>query len=543
MPPQLFHLEGPNLKDLKAQAAVRYGPRALIVSAELVTVGGIHGVLGRKHYEIVVEVPHDDGAAPAAPAPAAPVGAAAGRPRGRRRAASPEAAIDALLQQAELDEVRFAGGTEVPAAPRPPAGDAASTISTDSNLFAALMDNLTFATDPSGTSPAAAAPAGSRRAASAPAAVQPETPIRPGPAARSLPSADALPAVIPPAVTPPAVMPPVAVPPRVVSRPAGPATFVAAEDGQVTDTTEHLGAESADPAGLPELAGPIMDVPAAGPPVPAVLRAAGDLVIVIGAPAVGWDVVHSMAAAFGGGHPAAIAVSGPAGRFPRDVRSISDRLGANAVRAAGVDGGHAVFVAMTSSEVVSDGRFLLALRPDQVWLAVDAGRKEADTAAWVGAQTRSMERAGLQPAGLAVVGSGETSTPETVLALGLPVGWIDGRPAGAATATGPAGVGGTPGGTAPSRTAPRTTSAPVPMPGAGGPSGGPSIVASAGVPPTGAGDAAPVVASVVVPTPAASTASTPGAVPAGGAADPSPGGRGRRRSGGGRRRAEPAGIE
>lgn len=534
MPPQLFHLEGPSLKDLKAQAALRYGPRALIVSAELVTVGGIHGVLGRKHYEIVVEVPHDDGAGNTVPAPAGPAGAAAGKSRGRRRAASPEAAIDALLQQAELDEVRFAGGTDVPAAPRPPAGDAASAISTDSNLFAALMDNLTFATDPSGTSPAgtsptAAAPAGSRRAASTPAAGQPETPIQPGPAVRSLPSA----------VVPPAVMPAVAVPPRVVSPSAGPAVFVAAEDGQVPDTAEHLGAESTDPAGLPELGGPIMDVPAAGPLVPAVLRAAGDLVIVIGAPAMGWDVVHSMAAAFGGGHPAAIAVSGPAGRFPRDARSISDRLGANAARAAGVDGGHAVFVAMTSSEVVSDGRFLLALRPDQVWLAVDAGRKEADTAAWVGAQTRSMERAGLQPAGLAVVGSGETSTPETVLTLGLPVGWLDGRPAGAAAAARSTGAVGPTAGTAPYRTAPRTTSAPVPMPGAGGP----SVVASAVVSPPSAVDPAQIVASVVVPTPAASTASSPGAVPAGGAADPSPGERGRRRSGSGRRRAEPAGIE
>ncbi|TYC98350.1 hypothetical protein FQ377_10610 [Arthrobacter echini] len=524
MPPQLFHLEGPSLKDLKAQAALRYGPRALIVSAELVTVGGIHGVLGRKHYEIVVEVPHDDGAGNTVPAPAGTAGAAPGKSRGRRRAASPEAAIDALLQQAELDEVRFAGGTDVPAAPRTPAGDAASAISTDSNLFAALMDNLTFATDPAGMNPA-----GSRRAASTPAAGQPATPIQPGPAVRSLPSA----------VVPPAAMPAVAVPPRVVSPSAGPAVFVAAEDGQFTDTTEHLGAESADPAGLPELGGPIMDVPAAGPPVPAVLRAAGDLVIVIGAPAVGWDVVHSMAAAFGGGHPAAIAVSGPAGRFPRDVRSISDRLGANAARAAGVDGGHAVFVAMTSSEVVSDGRFLLALRPDQVWLAVDAGRKEADTAAWVGAQTRSMERAGLQPAGLAVVGSGETSTPETVLTLGLPVGWLDGRPAGAATAARSTGAAGPTAGTATSRTAPRTTSASVPMPGAGGP----SVVASAVVSPPGAVDPAQIVASVVVPTPAAGTAPAPGAVPAGGAADPSPGERDRRRSGSGRRRAEPAGIE
>lgn len=61
MVPQLFHLEGPSLEELKAKAAALYGPRALIVSAELVTVGGIRGVLARKHYEIVVEVPEPDG--------------------------------------------------------------------------------------------------------------------------------------------------------------------------------------------------------------------------------------------------------------------------------------------------------------------------------------------------------------------------------------------------------------------------------------------------------------------------------------------------
>ena len=61
MAPQLFHLEGPSLEELKAKVAGLYGPRALIVSAELVTVGGIRGVLARKHYEIVVEVPEPDG--------------------------------------------------------------------------------------------------------------------------------------------------------------------------------------------------------------------------------------------------------------------------------------------------------------------------------------------------------------------------------------------------------------------------------------------------------------------------------------------------
>ena len=376
MAPQLFHLEGPSLEELKTRAAALYGPRALIVSAEIVTVGGIRGVLARKHYEIVVEVPEHDGE----PAPAA-------RPRGRRSTEPNPSGLDALLQQAELDEVRLAGGSgAVPLAPRRSgaADPAPAGVSTDSGLFAALMDNLTFATEP-------AEPAG-------------EGSSHPGAAPRTVDPAVSVPASVPitqePAAGPPSVIP-------------------------------HLAPDPADPAELPDLAGLVLETAEASPPVPAVLRAPGDLVVVVGAPAPAWEVVLSMAAAFAGGLPAAAAIAGPPGWLNTDARRIQDRLDANTARAAGVDGGHAVFLALSSDDAVTDGRFLLAVRPDQVWVAVDAGRKEADTAAWVGGLTRSMERAGLEPAGLAVVGSSTTATPDTVLALGLPVGWQDGRPAGA----------------------------------------------------------------------------------------------------------------
>jgi hypothetical protein len=67
---------------------------------------------------------------------------------------------------------------------------------------------------------------------------------------------------------------------------------------------------------------------------------------------------------------------------------------------------------------------IAALSPDQLWVVVDAGRKHEDTARWVG-----QLRARLEVAAVAVVGVADTATPESVDALGLPVGWIDGRAA------------------------------------------------------------------------------------------------------------------
>ncbi|ALE04219.1 hypothetical protein AL755_00410 (plasmid) [Arthrobacter sp. ERGS1:01] len=67
---------------------------------------------------------------------------------------------------------------------------------------------------------------------------------------------------------------------------------------------------------------------------------------------------------------------------------------------------------------------LSALRPDQLWLVVDAAHKPEDTAAWV-RQICWFST----PDALAVVGSEDTSTPETVNELDIPVGWLDGQQA------------------------------------------------------------------------------------------------------------------
>lgn len=66
------------------------------------------------------------------------------------------------------------------------------------------------------------------------------------------------------------------------------------------------------------------------------------------------------------------------------------------------------------------GAALKALGADQIWVVVDASRKADDTAAWVGAV-----RAAVPAAAIAVLHGVETSTPDTVNALGLPIGWSD----------------------------------------------------------------------------------------------------------------------
>ncbi|MBF4992524.1 hypothetical protein ITX31_00150 [Arthrobacter gandavensis] len=315
MEPRRFQLEGPSLDALKAQVLAEHGPRARIIAAEKVTVGGIGGFLARHHYEVTVELP----------------------PRGRRAAPvdadlPSRAGIGALLALAEEAE----GGYR-------PAEPALPDVSTGTNAFAELMADLSQNTG---------APA--RAPASAPAPV--------------------------------------------------PASFPQ----------------------LPPGAGAGFPAPRQEVPVP--LAGAGDLVIVVG---LGQDpllVCESMAAAAGFSAQtlrAAGAVDGSG------VGRAGDRRAVATARAAGVLAGHPIFLAYGIGRGVSEiGRhttLIAALAPDQLWVAVDAGRKAEDTAAWVG----EIRAASVVDA-VAVEGLEGTATPQTVNTLGLPVGWLDGAASGSA---------------------------------------------------------------------------------------------------------------
>ena len=117
--PKRFLLEGPTLRELRERVVAEHGANATIIAAERVTVGGIHGFFAREHYEITVEVVE---------------------PPQRRKSAhagldiSARLGIAALLDDADEVEARLH-----PALPAP-------QLSTASDGFAEIMDELTFAT-------------------------------------------------------------------------------------------------------------------------------------------------------------------------------------------------------------------------------------------------------------------------------------------------------------------------------------------------------------------------------------------------------------
>lgn len=308
METQRFRLRGPSLEELRSQAFAEHGPLARIIAAELVTVGGIRGFFAQRHYEVTVEVPPDP-----------PV--RTGR-RSAVRVPAPErkgSGIAALLAEAD-DAEAFLHGVDVQE----------PSVSTDSNLFAALMDDLIFNTD-----------AASKVSAGQPAAV----------------------------------------------------------------------------------------------PVPAPATRPGDLTVVVGLGADALNVARSMAEELVSDRHRRAAVraigdrEGTGRRVARDgepgleAGKVTDRLAAAALRAGGVEGGFPVFVAVgLAGDVVENVAAVAGLGADQVWVVVDAGRKPMDTAAWVSAVTREAA-----VTAVAVVGTATTSSPQSVNALGIPVGWVDGR--------------------------------------------------------------------------------------------------------------------
>lgn len=320
MEPRRFQLEGPSLDALKAKVLAEHGPRARIIAAEKVTVGGIGGFLARHHYEVTVEMP----------------------PRGRRAAPveadlPSRAGIGALLALAEEAESGLRTGQ--PALP---------DVSTGSNAFAELMEDLSQNTG---------APARS------PEPVHTPVPF-------------AFPQLVPDA-----------------------------HDG-----------------------GAFPDRAAARPgrqEVPVPLTGAGDLVIVVGLGQDALLVCESMAAAAGYSAQALRAAGGVDGG---GIGRAGDRRAVATARAAGVLAGHPVYLAYGIGrgvgELARHTTLVAALAPDQLWVAVDAGRKPEDTAAWVGAvRNASVVHA------VAVENLEGTATPQTVNGLGVPVGWLDGAEA------------------------------------------------------------------------------------------------------------------
>ncbi|MET1155630.1 hypothetical protein [Arthrobacter sp.] len=467
-----LQLKGASLQELKAQVLAEHGPDAKIVAAEKVTVGGIRGFFAREHYEVTVELPG---------------------PAVRGQHALDEkarAGIAALLADAERAESELHDSRLHGKAPE-------LHVSTHTDQFAVIMDNLTFNTarptrlpkgakleeqGPEAAAPAAARPEAGQAAAAAPAGAETArarlgfgrrrtdpkpsvdaasesgaaimdqesnvtaagTPAAPAgtPAASAAAPAVAGAMAVPEAGTP--ARPADRVGGKAAIRPASPRSALA--DGQqdaVEGTVVVSGIMPAAGTGEPDQAQqPSGPGPAAVPVIPSPLYGPGDLVLVIGQGGNALEAANSMAAAApavnGAPSEAADWISSGgnmvrmAGAHAADVRRpVQDRNSAIGARARGVERGQSVFVAFGLGHSLTPSLEMLAILPalgaDQIWLAVDAGRKAEDTDRWV----QSVQRV-VVPDGLAVTGTRQTSTPKTVNTLGVPVGWIDGVPSEAA---------------------------------------------------------------------------------------------------------------
>ena len=132
------------------------------------------------------------------------------------------------------------------------------------------------------------------------------------------------------------------------------------------------------------------------PPAPAVRSADGDLVLLVGRA----TDVDAAAGVF-------------ANRHGLRATAASDRRSGIFARADAVRDGVALLAVAAWTDVATTA----SLAPDQVWVVVDVGRKHEDAVAMLTA----VVEVGVPIAGVLAIGAEETSTPETVRLLGVPV--------------------------------------------------------------------------------------------------------------------------
>lgn len=366
-------MTGDSIEALRRRVREVHGPGARIVAAQRVTVGGVGGLFARKHVEATVEVPDPANDTPSARVTISPPASRAG--------------IAALLADADAADGfspaagAGAGPDAASAGGRRPA-DAVAPDPFDEVLSGAAA-RAARATSPRRAARAAAASADVRPLPSpeqAPPGTAPEPATR-GDAFAEIMDDFTFNGIAPTSTSTSAST-------EQSARPEE------ARPGPLTNAAEFLAAAAASssPALVARRAG---DVPAR----PAVLSGAGDLIVVVGRPGDAFRVAAQMASTFG-------------------LRSVdaSDRRGAILARAEGVHGGTAVVTALGWDPSAAES--LRSMAADQVWVAVDVGRKHDDTARWV-EEVRAVQTV----AAAAVVGEADTATPGTVHLLGVAVGW------------------------------------------------------------------------------------------------------------------------
>lgn len=363
--PSRFQLRGESLEGIEWRLFNSHGHGARIISAEKVTEGGIAGFFARHFYEVTVEVPDgpQDRVASVAPWLSGPVG-----PVGPVEPEVPRTGIAALLREADDAEIAsrrgrspIGGGTR---SRRPQPGSGADQRNPNAGQRGRDGRN-----------------SGERaRHADRNAPRSTESPLGTG----------------------------TAVPSEVLPRiSTGSGDFAALLDELTSSVSpDRVGNQNQHRGGV---AVPVLD---AGP---------GRVLMVVGLRLDPLETARSMGAAMGG----AVEIRTAGAMRTVGLEHVVGRNGLSAARAAATAVGRTVVVAFgLRTDGLVPAPALSDLEVDQVWVAVDAARKPADTAAWV----RKVGWATTVDA-LAVLGSQETLTPGTVNELGRPVGWVDGEPA------------------------------------------------------------------------------------------------------------------
>ncbi|MGO4807229.1 hypothetical protein AB4089_19155 [Arthrobacter sp. 2MCAF15] len=392
--PNRYRLKGASLEEIRRKAEQQYGPAARIVSAERVISPGIAGLFAQDRYEAMIEIMSKHEVVTGEVVPDADILAGTetappGRPAGEGHAGE-----------------RDAGAAAAPAAPAPapaaqtgpPAAPAAARTAVGPShhfqgaAIAALLEEADAA-ELSLHRPAAGVSTESRDFAEILEQLGAglRTPAEP------VPAADPASAVGVPAESY-----------------AGPADRAAQSPAAPTPAASiPVSTPAAAPGRAPGDAGV----------APAPLNGVGDLVVLVGLGEDAMDAALAMSMAAGG---ADVRTAGELSAYGH--LHVDGRQSATAARAHAVLTERTVLVAFglgKARNALARVQSVAALSADQVWVVVDAGRKHEDTKRWVGVLS-----AQLNVAAVAVVGASETGSPESVNGLGLPVGWIDARPAG-----------------------------------------------------------------------------------------------------------------
>ncbi|QDY89191.1 hypothetical protein E7Y32_02390 [Arthrobacter sp. UKPF54-2] len=371
--PNRYRLKGATLEEIRSKAEAQYGPAARIVSAERVISPGIAGLFAANRYEAIIEVQPKHDVVTGEVVPDADIlaeGEIVDAPRDAVRDTQRDTPRDAPR---DTPRPGVPGGLRSASAPgHELQGDAIAALLAEADA-AELTLHRTAGPGVSTESPGFAElldqlGSGLRPPAPEPARSGARVPAHPGSGGAEPPA---------PAPGPP-------VPPS--------------------------------PSPTARAAAPVREMP----PVP--LGGTGDLVVLVGLDDDALDTALAMSIAAGG---ADVRTAGELSAYGH--LHLDGRQSATAARAHAVETEQTVLAAFglgKGRHTLARLQAIAALSPDQLWVVVDAGRKHEDTARWVG-----LLRARLDVAAVAVVGAADTATPESVDDLGLPVGWIDGRPA------------------------------------------------------------------------------------------------------------------